>query len=499
LLYFEDMNEAVVSQEKYDNLLLKYNLLFEEFNKLKKMVYGSKKDRWKPVEVPSEQLSLGFEGMQEEVAVAPKTEQITYTRKKNANHKGRQALPTDLPVEEVIIEPEGDLTGMKHIGDEITETVDYYPGVLVKRRYIRRKYVRIESEESETQLVIGELPKRVIPKGIAEAGLLAYIIVSKYVDHLPFYRLIEKFKREHDWNIQKSTLNDWFAACCKLLEPLYEELKKQVLQTDYLQADESPNRVLDSNKPKATHQGYMWVYRNGENGLVLFDYRKGRGMDGPSELLKDFSGYLQCDGYAAYTALSKRMPQIQLVSCLAHIRRKFVDATGNHPEKAGVALGMIQQLYELEKTYKSEGLTPNQRKERRMMEAKPVYDRLMNWVEENHKQNLSKESIGKALHYAYCELPQLESYLKDGRIEIDNNLIENKIRPLALGRKNYLFSGSHEGAERSAMIYSIIGSCKSLGINPFDYLKVVLEVIGEYPVNRIQDLLPSNFQQFKMD
>jgi transposase len=205
LLYFEDMNEAVVSQEKYDNLLLKYNLLFEEFNKLKKMVYGSKKDRWKPVEVPSEQLSLGFEGMQEEVAVAPKTEQITYTRKKNANHKGRQALPTDLPVEEVIIEPEGDLTGMKHIGDEITETVDYYPGVLVKRRYIRRKYVRIESEEIETQLVIGELPKRVIPKGIAEAGLLAYIIVSKYVDHLPFYRLIEKFKREHDWNIQKST------------------------------------------------------------------------------------------------------------------------------------------------------------------------------------------------------------------------------------------------------------------------------------------------------
>jgi transposase len=179
---------------------------------------------------------------------------------------------------------------MKHIGDEITETVDYYPEVLVKRRYIRRKYVRIESEESETQLVIGELPKRVIPKGIAEAGLLAYIIVSKYVDHLPFYRLIEKFKREHDWNIQKSTLNDWFAACCKLLEPLYEELKKQVLQTDYLQADESSKNI--------PHQGYMWVYRNGENGLVLFDYRKGRGMDGPSELLKDFSGYLQCDGIA---------------------------------------------------------------------------------------------------------------------------------------------------------------------------------------------------------
>ena len=176
-----------------------------------------------------------------------------------------------------------------------------------------------------------------------------------------------------------------------------------------------------------------------------------------------------------------------------------MDATGNHPEKAGVALGMIEQLYELERTYKSEGLTPTQRKERRMMEAKPVYDRLMNWVEENHKQNLSKESIGKALHYAYCELPQLEAYLNDGRIEIDNNLIENKIRPLALGRKNYLFSGSHEGAERSALIYSILGSCKSLDINPFDYLRVVLEVIGEYPVNRIQDLLPSNFLEFKMD
>ncbi len=487
------MNESVVSQEKYDNLLRRYELLHEEFNKLRRMVFGSKKDRWKPLEIPSEQLSLEFEGMQEGVVAETKTEQITYTRKKNANHKGRQPLPTDLPVEEIVIEPQGDLTGMKHIGDEITETVDYYPGVLVKKRYIRRKYACVETVEGEKEIIIGELPKRVIPKGIAEVGLLTYIIISKFVDHLPFYRLIEKFKREHDWNIQKSTLNDWFAACCKLLEPLYEELIKQALQTDYLQADESPNRVLDSNKPKATHQGYMWVYRNPVNGMVLFDYRKGRGMEGPSELLKDFSGYLQCDGYAAYTALSRKMPQIRLVSCLAHIRRKFVDATGNHPEKAGVALGMIQQLYELEKTFKSEGLNPGQRKERRMMESKPVYDKLMNWVEENHKQNLSKESIGKALHYAYTELPQLEAYLGDGRMEIDNNLIENKIRPLALGRKNYLFSGSHEGAQRAAMVYSLLASCKSLDINPYDYLKDVLEKIGDYPVNKLQDLLPSNW------
>jgi hypothetical protein len=314
------------------------------------------------------------------------------------------------------------------------------------------------------------------------------------VDHLPFYRQIEKFKREHDWNIQKSTLNDWFAACCMLLNPLYKALRKQVLASDYLQADESPLKVLDNTKPKTTHQGYMWVYRNPVSRLVLFDYRKGRSTEGPLELLGEFSGLLQCDGYKAYSSLVKKLPQIRLASCLAHIRRKFFEAQTNHPQLAAYALKQIQALYALEKTCREEGLSFEARAERRSAEARPVYDALRTWVEAEFKQNLSAEAIGKALHYAHHELPQLEIYLTDGRVEIDNNLIENAIRPLALGRKNYLFSGSHDAAERAAMLYSFFASCKTMGVNPWEWLRDVLQQIGSHPASRIEELLPGNLK-----
>ena len=272
MLYFGDMNETVSIAVHHELLALYQQQTNElrsvkhELEELKRLVFGVRSERFEPSEQKKnpEQLSLGFEGT--EPAVAEQTEVKTkeiaaHTRKANGTHKGRQPLPEHLPVEEIVIEPEEDTTGMKYIGDEITETVDYTPGILLKRRYIRRKYARVEVAEGQSEVLIGSLPNRPIHKGIAESGLLSYLLVSKYVDHLPFYRQIEQFKRNHDWNIQKSTLNDWFAACCSLLDPLYKALKAQVLQSDYLQADESPIKVLDNTKPKTTHQGYMWVYR----------------------------------------------------------------------------------------------------------------------------------------------------------------------------------------------------------------------------------------------
>lgn len=485
------MNE-VVPIEQYRALEAKLAALEHELAQLKRLIFGSKRERFEPALMP-EQLMLDFgqdTGVVEPVAVP--TEDISYTRKKVA-HPGRTVLPDHLPTEEIILEPEEDTTGMKLIGEEITETIDYRPGVLFKRRLIRRKYARVAPEEGESAVVIAPVPERPIPKGIAEAGLLAYLIIAKFLDHLPFYRQIERFKREHNWVLQKTTLNDWFAACCTLLEPLYGRLMDEVLKSDYLQADESPIKVLDKESPGSTHQGYMWVYRNPVNGLVFFDYRKGRGAHGPKERLCDFKGLLQCDGYSVYDSLAAKQPGIRLVSCLAHIRRKFFEAKENSPKLANEALERIQQLYELERTYREQKLNPEQIAARRQEEALTHFKSLLNWVQEHRANNLSKENIGKALRYAAEQLPRLEAYLSDGRIQIDNNLIENAIRPLALGRKNYLFAGAHSGAERAAMIYSFLATCKTLGINPLEWLTDVLQRIGKHPVNRIGELLPGNW------
>lgn len=475
--------QAELEAQKQENALLRH-----ELEQLKKLIFGSKSERFVPVQAP-EQLTLGFEGMPAAQQAEAATEKISYTRQKRA-HPGRTPLPENLPCEDIIIEPQEDTSQMVLIGEEITETIDYKPGVLIKRRYIRRKYARKNADEGQSPVVIGELPNRPIPKAIAEGGLLAHLFVSKYIDHLPFYRQIEIFKRNHGWVIQQSTLNDWFSACCTLLEPLYERLIDQVMDTDYLQADESGIKVLEDEKKGKSHQGYMWVYRNPLNGLVLFDYRKGRGANGPKERLEHFAGRLQCDGYKTYGSVVKKRTDIELISCLAHIRRKFYDALTHHPQMAQQALAQIQELYAFEREYKEKELPAGQVAQRRKMEAGPVFEQLLAWVMHEQANNLSKGLIGSALLYAKNQLPRLKAYLEDGRIQIDNNLIENAIRPLALGRKNYLFAGSHQGAHRAAMMYSFFATCKTKSINPYQWLKDVLERIGDHPVNQVEQLLP---------
>lgn len=484
--YLGAMN-SMVPIEQYQALEAKYNALQHELAQLKRMIFGSRKERFVPAEAPN-QLDLDF-GQLSEVGTAPKEkESIAYERNKK-KHPGRTVLPDNIPTEDIIIEPSEDTTNLVCIGEEVTEAVDYRPGILLKRRYIRRKYAQRNPAGEQATVIIGEIPERPIPKGIAEAGLLAYILVSKFVDHLPFYRQIEIFKRQYGWSIHKSTINDWFAACCSLLEPLYKSLHRLVLESDYLQADESPIKVLDEDKPGSTHQGYQWVVRNPLNGLVLFRYRKGRGADGIKELLADYQGYLQCDGYKAYDSLAKK-GHVNLISCMAHIRRKFHEARDHHPEYANHALTQIGLLYDVERYCRNENLDASQRQKLRLTRSMNIYTSLRGWVEERYKTNLHKGAIGSALHYAHNQLPRLEPYLHDGRLEIDNNLTENSIRPLALGRKNYLFAGNHEGAQRAAMMYSFFASCKHLDINPFDWLTHTLQHIGTHPVNQLEMLLP---------
>jgi hypothetical protein len=318
--------------------------------------------------------------------------------------------------------------------------------------------------------------------------MLAHILVNKFVDHLPFYRQSQIFKRQ-GLHIAESTNGGWFGAGCQLLNFVYQKQKTMVLSSNYLMADETPIAVLTSDKPKATHKGYYWVYYDPVNRMVLFDYRKTRGREGPDELLKNFSGHLQTDGYTAYNNL-KNQSNITQLACMAHARRKFEHSKDNDPVRSAWAMSMFQKLYDIERQAREESLSPDQVKELRQQEARPILDEMGKWLKEQINLTLPKSAIGGAIAYTLTLWPRLVRYIEDGRFQIDNNLIENSIRPVALGRKNYLFAGSHEAAQNAAVIYSLLATCKINNIEPLAWLTNTLAVISNYPASQLHKLLP---------
>ena len=327
--------------------------LTDRLSQLERLVFGSRHERFVP-STAQEQLALGLADTPPPLS-SPAVQRIEYTRsqQKNASekvHTGRMKLPADLPREQVIIEPQEDITGLKRIGEEITEELERIPGKLFVRQYIRPKYARPDSQG----VVIGDLPSRPIDKGIPGPGLLAQIVIDKYTDHLPVHRQIQRFERE-GIKLSSSTLTGWIGSTCDLLDPLYDELKRQVLSADYLQADETPIKVLDKDKKGTTHRGYHWVYHAPIQRLVLFDYREGRGREGPQECLQDFKGHLQTDGYAVYEDFDKN-PGITLLHCMAHARRMFNDALDNDEPRASHAMQQIQKLYIIERICKEQDL-----------------------------------------------------------------------------------------------------------------------------------------------
>jgi transposase len=467
------------SQQEAEILYLK-----QELAQLKRMIFGSKSERHLGCDPSQLSLGLGVE------AVAPpekETEQITYSRSKPDNKKGtaiRLALPAHLHREEHIIEPGEDITGARKIGEVVTEVLEYTPGKFYVEKYVRTKYVLPKEE----RIVIGELPSLPIPRGNAGAGLLAHLLISKFVDHLPFYRQVQQFKRQ-DIDIAESTISGWFTASCRLLEPLYERLVSRVQQSSYLMADETPIPVQTKDKPGSTHKGFHWVYKAPVDKLVCFDYRKGRGREGPEEFLESFRGMLQTDGYVAYDIYEKR-DGITLFGCMAHARRKFEKAKENDPERAKYALECMQKLYMTEREAREKDLSPEQRKELREEQSLPVLQELEKWMKEQLPDVLPKSSIGQAIAYTLGLWPRLTRYTQHGQVEIDNNLVENSIRPVALGRKNYMFAGSHEAAQQAAMIYSFLGTCKINNIEPYGWLKNTLQRLPDHSIQKLDELLP---------
>ncbi len=367
-------------------------------------------------------------------------------------------------------------------------SAEYEPGKFYVNRYIRPRYAKPDGEG----VVIGQLPSRPIEKGIPGSGLLSHILISKFVDHLPLYRQVKQYKRL-GVEIADSTLVGWVKAGYELLLPLYEVHQAVILSRDYLMVDETPIRVLEDNLPGKSRTGYFWVYHDPLGKQVLFDYRPSRSRDGPHEILADFQGYLQSDGYSGYEELA-RGEGITPVGCMAHARRYFVEAKESDPARAEWMLTRIQQLYAIERKAREEGLSHQARYELRNRCARPILDKLKGWLNEQCQQVLPKSLMGKAIGYMLNQWSKLENYLLDGRLEIDNNLVENAIRPVALGRKNYLFAGSHEGAKRAALVYSLVATAKLHEVEPFEYLRDVIGCISDYPYRHIADLLPQNWK-----
>lgn len=470
-----------------EDLIVEVMQLQHQVSLLQKMVFGPKSDRFKlPIEIPVNQLSLG---VNVEVVATVEVKKSTIKEHDRAKvkviakaHPGRHTLPSNLRREEIIVEPSEDVSGCTRIGEEVTEVLEVTPAEFFVKRYVRPKY----ASKTEEGVLIGDLPKRVIEKGIAGSSVLAMLIIGKFIDHLPIYRQIAIFKRI-GVSLHYNTVVDWCNQGLEVITPLYEQLKRRLLQSPYIQADETGMKVLDNEKKGSSHQGYLWAYRDAINNLVLFEYQPGRGKAAPGQLLKNFKGYLQTDGYAAYDQFVTQ-EGVTVIHCMAHARRYFVEAENNDKARSAHALFEIQKLYEIERQIKE--LTIEERLKMRQEQAVPILKGLQEWMVEQLKVVTPKSAIGEALAYAMKRWEKLSAYTGDGRLEIDNNKIENQIRPIALGRKNYLFAGSHESAQRIAMIYSLLGTCKANGVDPLKWLTHVLEQIPNRTVNDLDDLLP---------
>ncbi len=459
------------------------------------------------------QRKIDFDGLEilpEEEAVISEAsrEIITYKRKNPENDKKqplRLPLPEDLRREVEVIEPEGIDDNWIRIGEEITEQLENKPGEVFVRRIIRPKYalkkdLQLQQEtgtdESLNKVVkIAPLPLLPLPRSNAGASLLAELLMGKYMYHLPFHRQISMFKLE-GVRIPASTINDWFSGCSDLLRALYYRLREMVLQSDYIQIDESTVPVINSEKHRAV-KAYLWVVRSVMKNLVFFHYDKGsRAQKVVIELLHNYKGAVQTDGYDVYSIYENKKG-VLLLGCWAHARRKFNEALKEDKAGAEYALEQIGLIYGVESMADDQDLDYEARAELRSRLAYPIMCAFEKWILNYMPKALEGGRMSKALSYTYLLFHRLSRYHLDGRYRIDNNLVENTIRPLAIGRKNYMFCGNHDAAENAAIMYSLLGCCAATEVNPREWLTDVLTRIpyynNDYSLD-LAELLPHNWK-----
>jgi transposase len=354
----------------------------------------------------------------------------------------------------------------------VSEQLDYEPARFLRRRTIRRKYVH--RADRDRAPVMAKLPERLLDRSLPAPGLLAQILVGKYCDHLPLYRQEQIFRQRHKVHLPRQSLARWVGLAAEWLQPIYEHIRTGVMAGGYVQIDETPVRYLAPGNGQ-TKQGYLWTaHRLG--GDVIYRWETRRGAACLKNILPvDFTGTLQCDGYAAYGAFAERRP-IRLAGCWAHVRRKVHEALEQSPRTAGWLLGQIQHLYRIEARLREQRAGPQLRQAVRAHQSRPLIERLQRALLRLKASGryLPQSLLGQAMDYALGQWSTLWVYLEEGRVEIDNNLVENAIRPTAVGKKNWLFVGDAQAGERSAILYTIVESCRRRGFDPYAYLREVL-------------------------
>ena len=458
-------------------------LLKEENSQLKKMMFAAKRERFEG-SMDAAQLDIfgnisevqNTEQPAEEKKAAPK-------KKKSSKPKKRNSFPASLKRQTTILLPAqvDQADEMTQIGQDVTELLAYQPASLYVKEIIRPR--GIVKADPQGGIVQAAIPPRLIPKGMVDESLVAELVNEKVQFHTPIHRFSKKLKQAGVDFISENNLYNWFHTAAESLSAIYDLLIQDILAQRYIQGDETRMMVLSKNKKGAAHRGQMWAFMAPTIKAVAFNYEPTRSTQSAKKVLENYEGVLQVDGYSAYEKLAKTRP-IQLIYCMAHARRKFFEAKDNHPDLANHFLSQLQKLYQIEKNCRDQKQTVEQREAIRKQEAVPILQALEKWLSLQYADPklLPKSLIKKAITYTYSRWQGLSAYAQNGELEIDNNLVENTIRPIALGRKNYMFAGSDVGAQNLAILYSIIGTCLQHQINAQNYLHWLLKKVAAHKI-----------------
>ena len=477
-----------------NELRIENALLRQKIDLLVKRVFGSSSEQ-----LDKNQLELlaqpPVSATVDSIVAAPEKERAERSRKERTAR-----LPENLPVVEEVLDPElvkAQPEQWRLIGQEISEQLDYEPGRFLRRRVVRRKYVHKTNPDRAP--VIAPLPERLLDRSLPAPGLLAHIVVGKYCDHLPLYRQEQIYQQRHGVHLPRQSLTRWVELASQWLKPIYEQIRVGVMGGGYVQVDETPVDYLEPGNGK-TKQGYLWTCSR-PGGDVFYRWETSRAAACLDNIIPvDFTGTMQCDGYSAYRAFANRRNGIELAGCWAHVRRKFHEALEQSPKTAGWILRQIQHLYRVEARLREHKTGPKLRLAVRAHESKPIVERLERALIrlKSSGRHLPQSLLGIAIDYALGQRRTLDIYLGDGRVEIDNNLVENAIRPTALGKKNWLFMGDADAGERGAIIYTVIESCRRRGIDPYAYLKDVLTRLPRMTNHQIPEVTPAAWAKARL-
>jgi len=474
--------EAVIEALTIENKLLR-----QKVQALLKRMFGTKSEKLNPNQL---ELLLGFA---EELTPAPEDDDTppSAPSRSRKSRKSKPRLPENLPTETITIDPDevnADPKSYKCIGEEVTEELDVIPQQYFRRLIIRRKYKSINDRSLPP--IIAPLAPRVVDGGYATPGLLTDIVLKKYEDHLPLYRQERIIRSRFGIELSRKTMSDWIGVTANWLKPIYNLMKSELKQSKYLQIDETPVRYPD--KDTGSRLGYFWLY-NHPGGDVIYEWHTGRSTQCLEEILDGFSGAVQCDGYISYISYANSHSNIELAGCWAHARRKFTDAISEEPKLAAWFINQIGALYHIESQLRDNTAGPRLRCAIREAQSQMIINRIKTALDLKYRSHLPQGMMGKAIGYALRHWSQLEYYIHNGLIEIDNNLIENAVRSLALGKKNWLCIGHAEAGERSAIIYSILETCKRYNINTQEYLRDVLTRLPSMKITEVSELIPKNW------